>query len=323
MNSAHDRPTRSRLPPLSTLHVFEVVARLGSVTRAAEELGRTHGAVSRQLRSLHERAGISFFDREGTGIRLNRHGQALRDVVAAAFEDLEQGWQRVLAQASGEALHVACSATFAMRWLVPRLAGLYRENPELKIRLSMTSAREIRQQGADLIIAWDLASYSAADVEGAVPLAPVNFGPVCAPAYAFSLADRRLSFETRIAHEFTSRAWTGWQELSGVTTLQRFERGFPHTHLCIEAAAAGLGLALVEQRMVTEELASGRLIAPCGFAPFPDKLSAIPMGARGQTKTARMFVDWLTATLTAEAERKQPESRTAKAARHAGTSQDL
>ena len=65
-----------RLPPLSALRAFEATARLGSVTAAAAELGRTHGAVSRQLRTLQEAAGVPLFDKAGTGLRLNRHGQA-------------------------------------------------------------------------------------------------------------------------------------------------------------------------------------------------------------------------------------------------------
>ena len=251
-----------QLPPLSTLRAFEAVARLGSVTRAAEELGRTHGAVSRQLRTLHELSGVAFFDKDGTGIRLNRHGEALRQVVGAVFGDLEQGWQRVLDEASGESLHIACSATFAMRWLVPNLAGFYRDYPDLRIRLTMTSAREIRHQRADIIIAWDRASLPAADAEDAVVLAPVHFGPVCASGYDIGIDSARFAFETRITHEFTTRAWSNWQEQTSIEITCRGERSFPHTHLCIEAASAGLGVALVEQRMGRDELGSGRLIAP-------------------------------------------------------------
>ena len=133
-----------RLPPLSALRAFEATARLGSVTRAADELGRTHGAVSRQIRALQDHAGGALFDKAGTGLRLNHQGEALRLVVAQALDQLEQGWLRVLDEARGASVHVACSATFAMRWLVPHLPGFYRGHPDVKVRLSMTSAREIR-----------------------------------------------------------------------------------------------------------------------------------------------------------------------------------
>jgi DNA-binding transcriptional LysR family regulator len=136
------RRTRMRrhLPPLSALRAFEATARLGSVTKAAVELGRTHGAVSRQLRSLQEDAGSPLFDKAGTGLRLNAHGEALREVVARSLDGLEQGWKRLLDDARGPSVHVACSATFAMRWLVPRLPEFYRAQPDVRLRLSMTTA---------------------------------------------------------------------------------------------------------------------------------------------------------------------------------------
>ena len=90
-----------RLPPLSTLRAFEATARLGSVTRAAGELGRTHGAVSRQIRALQDHAGLPLFEKAGTGLRLNAHGQALQAIVTGAFDTLEQGWSRLQDEASG------------------------------------------------------------------------------------------------------------------------------------------------------------------------------------------------------------------------------
>lgn len=288
-----------RLPPLSALRAFEATARLGSVTRAADELGRTHGAVSRQIRALQDHAGSALFDKAGTGLRLNAQGEALRQVVAQALDQLERGWLRVLDEAQGASVHVACSATFAMRWLVPHLPGFYRLHPDVKVRLSMTSAREIRHQGADLVLAWDRLSYPERDQARAIRLADVAFGPVCAPRYKVSVRQRRLGAATRIVHEHTSRAWTVWQDNSGHVVKTAAELSFPHTHLCIEAALSGLGVALVERRMVADDLAAGRLIAPCGFTPFADGLAAVPASERAASPAARAFVTWIAGELAA------------------------
>lgn len=285
------------LPPMSSLRAFEATARLGSVTRAAEELGRTHGAVSRQLKSLQEQAGVALFDKAGTGLRLNAQGEALRAGVAAALDGLEQNWRDLLSDGRGPGLHVACSATFAMRWLVPRLAGFYRRHPAVQIRLSMTSAREIRHQGADLVIAWDRASYPARDEARAIRLGDVAFGPVCVPDYAVAVGADGLDVGTLIAHEHTSRAWDVWQANAGRRVSAGAELRFPHTHLCLEAALAGLGVALVERRQVRDELAAGRLTAPCGFTAFPDGIAAIPTSARADSVAGRAFVTWLKETL--------------------------
>jgi LysR family transcriptional regulator, glycine cleavage system transcriptional activator len=288
-----------RLPPLFALKAFEATARLGSVTRAAEELGRTHGAVSRQIRALQDHAGVPLFDKAGTGLRLNVQGEALRQVVTQALDQLEQGWLRVLDEARGLSVHVACSATFAMRWLVPHLPGFYRRHPDVRVRLSMTSAREIRHQGADLVLAWDRQSYPERDRARAIRIADVAFGPVCAPRTRVAVKQRRLTCQTRIVHEYTTRAWTAWQDNSGLVVRNDAELNFPHTHLCIEAAVSGLGVALVEQRMVRDDLAAGRLIAPCGFVPFADGLAAVPASERAASPAARAFIAWIMEELSA------------------------
>ncbi|MGO4329785.1 LysR family transcriptional regulator [Cupriavidus sp. 2TAF22] len=283
------------LPPMSTLRAFEATARTGSITRAAEELCRTHGAVSRQLRQLQEHAGTALFEKDGTGVRLNERGQAMYDVVRAVFDQLEQGYGRLLDQARGPSLHVACSATFAMRWLVPHMVDFYRLRSDIRIRLSMTSAREMRTEGADVVIAWDLSSYAEADRKRALYLAPVAFGPVCAPAYAGSVRNG-----VRIAHDFTSSAWDQWQALSGKPVARGGELTFPHTHLCIEAALSGAGVALVEQRLIRKELRDGQLVAPHGFVRFQGGLMALP-AARELPADTEVFIGWLRQTLAGEA----------------------
>lgn len=300
------------LPPMSTLRAFEATARTGSVTRAAEELCRTHGAVSRQLRQLQEHAGVELFERDGTGVRLNEHGRAFHDVMRAVFDQLEQGYARVLDQARGPTLHVACSATFAMRWLVPEMSDFYRVRPDIRIRLSMTSAREMRTEGADVVIAWDLSSYPRADRQRAIWLAPVAFGPVCALAVA-----RRIARGARIAHDFTSSAWDQWEAKTGKRIASGSALTFPHTHLCIQAALSGLGVALIEQRLIQAELAAGTLVAPFGFTAFEGGLMAVPAARQVRADMAG-FVDWMRARLgqaavlkSTPALRRKPQQSTA------------
>lgn len=281
------------LPPLSALKAFEAAARLGSVTRAAAELGRTHGAVSRQVRSLQDHLGAPLFDKAGTGLVLNARGEMLRASVAEALDRLEQGWLQARDEAG---LHVACSATFAMRWLVAHLPSFYRAHPQVKVRLSMTSAREMRREGADLVLAWDWLSFPPEEQARAMRVADVAFGPVCASRYAIG-ADGEVA--CRITHDFTSSAWDHWSARTGRTITGDREISFPHTHLCIEAALSGLGVALVERRLVAAELADGRLAAPLGFTAFEQGLAAIPSGERVMSAQTTAFVDWLKAELAA------------------------
>ncbi len=264
--------------------------------RAADELCRTHGAVSRQLKLLQADLGAPLFSKEGTGLKLNQSGQALYSLVSSVFEQLEHGYARVREQAlQSGGLHVACGATFAMRWLVPNLADFYRERPDLRIRLSMTSAREIRTEGADLVIAWDLTSYPENERKRAFRLGPTAFGPVCAPAYK-----RAAKAGIRIGHDFNSSGWTHWDAQSKERIATGEEITFPHTHLCIEAAVSGLGVALVEKRLVQRELGERKLIAPWGFVELPFSMMALHASGRNISEEVIAFTSWVRARLEAD-----------------------
>jgi len=288
-----------RLPPLSTLRAFEAVARLGSVSRAAEALGRTHGAVSKQIRALQDHAGVAFFEKAGTGLRPTAAGTQLAAAVGQAFSALSLAYEAVAAPARTPTVHVACSATFATRWLAPHLGGFARAHPEIRVRLSMTSAREMRHEtDADIIVLWDWQGYPEADRARAIRLGEAMFVPVAAPDYPARIdADGGLSATCRIVHEHTSRAWDLWARRAGREAAAASTMAFPHSHLCIEAAAAGLGVALVERRLVERELAEGRLVALGEAVRFDEGFAAIPHAVRPLSPAARLFVDWLASEL--------------------------
>lgn len=245
--------------------------------------------ISRHLHLLQDHAGAALFEKDGTGLRLTPAGTAFHASVRTALDELESAYRRLVSDAQAPGLHVACSVTFAMRWLVPQLAVFYHQHPEIRIRLSMTSAREMRNEGADLILAWDLSGYTEADQRQAI----VRFGAVCTPDYARKQPADRV----RIGHEYTTSAWNQWEAITGEQAAQGEALAFPHTHLCIEAALSGLGMALVEQRLISRELQEGRLVAPYGFTPFAGGLRAVPAVGRIRTAQADAFIAWLRGTL--------------------------
>lgn len=291
---------RPPLPPLSTLRAFEAVARLGSVSRAAAELGRTHGAVSKQLRALHQHAGLALFDKVGTGLRPNSAGVRLAAAVGEALDTLAQRYADVVREARSPAVHVACSVSFAMGWLAPRLPAFSAAHPEVRLRLSMTSAREMREErDADLTILWDRSAHARADQARAIRLADSTFGVVAAPGYPARLSDSTLTAPRRILHDHTSRAWDAWSSATGLDVMAQSSMSFPHTHLCLGAAAGGMGIAIAERRLAAGEIAAGRLVAVGDFVPFPDGFAAIPHRTRGLTPETRLFLDWLALELNA------------------------
>lgn len=293
---------KRHLPPLSTLRAFDAVARSGSVTKAAEELGRTHGAISKQLRALQEDAGASLFDKVGTGVRLNERGRQLAATVGDALNLLSDGYTKITGDARMPGIHVACSATFAMCWLVPRMSGFSRAHPDVRIRLSMTSAREMREEAdADLVLLWDRHAYSPDEQARAIRISDVHFGLVCAPDYLLEKdAKGRLAAPCLIVHDHTSQAWDAWRRQTDLRLTTRKVLSFPHTHLCIEAAMAGMGVALVDRRLVARELAQKTLVAKFGFVKYEPGFAAIPSAHKPMTPQTQLFLDWLASALNAD-----------------------
>ena len=114
---------RSQLP-LTALRAFEAFARLGKMSLAADELCVTHGAVSRQVRSLEALCGVKLTQGPRNALKLTDAGERLARSLGRTFDELEASFREVKAAADRE-LHVSCVGTLAMKWLIPRLSGFH------------------------------------------------------------------------------------------------------------------------------------------------------------------------------------------------------
>src|SRR3954469_217556 len=138
--------------PLNALRAFEAAARLGRLTVAAEELGVTHGAVSRHVRQLESVLGVELFGGPRSRPELTAAGQSLAPVLTAALDQIDNAVRSVLAEEEG-LLQVACLSTLAMRWLIPRLHRFTQAHPGIDVRLSTDKEHIDPQRGTfDLVI---------------------------------------------------------------------------------------------------------------------------------------------------------------------------
>ena len=138
--------------PLNALRAFEAAARLGRLTVAAEELGVTHGAVSRQVRQLETVLGVDLFGGPRSKPELTQAGQSLAPVLTAALDQIDNAVRTVLAEEEG-LLQVACLSTLAMRWLIPRLHRFTQAHPGIDVRLSTDKEHIDPERGRfDLVI---------------------------------------------------------------------------------------------------------------------------------------------------------------------------
>ena len=289
------------LPPLNALRAFEAVARLGNLGAAGRELHVTHGAVSRQLRLLEEDLGVALFLREGRGLRLTEAGRALQDTTRAAFARIRESANALRRGSPTGALVLGCPGSVLARWMIPRLDRLARDLPHLKLHLAA------QEQGFDAA----LGGLDAALLLGEPPaprdwrvhvLAAERIGPVLSPRYAraeaLTAASPKLLLEENVLHT-TSRpqAWPTWAKQQGLDPAElKLGAGFDHLYYLLEAAIAGIGVAIAPEPLVADDVASGRLIAPWGFAETTGQWWLATTRANGDARVAQL-AEWLRAAL--------------------------
>lgn len=285
------------LPPLNALRAFEAAARLNSISQAADELHVTHGAVSRQVRLLEEHLGVALFSKEGRGLKLTDSGIRLRDVSAELFGRLRSTCAELQQGQADAPFVLACPGSLLARWFIPRLDRLNRELPELRLQLSASEGElDPRRSGVDATL-WFAEPPWPADMQ-VFELAAERIGPVLSPRYAHFAALHQapaaaLLGEPLLHTSSRPQAWPSWAASNALdATALKLGQGFEHLYYLLEAAAAGLGVAIAPQQLVADDLAAGRLVAPWGFVETSARL-ALWVPARRLDKRAQLLADWL------------------------------
>jgi len=288
------------LPPLNALRAFEATARLNSVSQAAEALHVTHGAVSRQIKVLEEHLGVALFVKDGRGIKLTDAGTRLR-----AFDKLRSVCAELSRDVSEAPFVLGCSGSLLARWFIPRLGRLKADLPELRLHLSAGEGDlDPRRPGLDALLVYAQPPWPA-DMQVHV-LAEERIGPVLSPHYAGfeRLRDAPASalLDEAVLHT-TSRpqAWPTWVEEQGLDPAAlKYGQAFEHLYYLLEAAVAGLGVAIAPQPLVADDLRAGRLSAPWGFSATPAAL-ALWVPRRAADGRAEQLAQWLRRELERQA----------------------
>ena len=247
--------------PLTALRSFEAVGRHLSFSRAAEALGVTHGAVSRQIASLEELLGVRLFDR-GATLALTEEGHRLFAGVAPAFDRLAAAIDGLERSDPMRVLAVNAPPTFTMKWLIPRLSGFQQRYSDVDVRLStgIGPLRELKMNEVDVVIRR--LERPASDVTS-TPFLSSALLAVCAPELierTAITAPPDIARHQLIEAETGVLGWADWFAAAGCTlpVKARFTR-FEHMFFALEAALDGLGVALMPSALVVDELAAGRL----------------------------------------------------------------
>lgn len=252
-----------RLPPLNTLPDFEAASRHLSFTKAAEELHVTHGAVSRQVKSLEDYLGLRLFRRLNRALRLTDEGQAYARSVREILDSLAEATRRLRTPRESGALTVSTTYSFTIGWLVPRLGRFRALHPEFDVRLQANDhVIDFARDNVDLSIRYGRGHYPGL---ATARLIGDDYVPIASPKLARGKHPLKKPEDLRhhvlLHEERTEVDWKMWLMAAGVEGVDA-TRGpvFSHSIMAIQAAIRGEGVALGRTTLIEEELAAKQLV---------------------------------------------------------------
>ena len=249
-----------RLLFLNGIKAFEAAARGGSFAAAGHELNVSAAAISRMVHLLEDRLGVALFERQANRLSLTPAGRAYQNGLTPIFDALASLTAQVTAPASVRVLTIGVGPTFAMRWLIPRLADFSKQQPEIDVRI--TAGGVAAPFGEDWSCGIKLGDGNWPSLV-AEPLFAADLVPVCAPNLAASLkrpGDLKGPSLLRVAH--ASEDWPLWLKAAGATRITARGTEFQYYGQALQAASDGLGIAMGIRPYIDDDLAAGRLVAP-------------------------------------------------------------
>jgi len=292
------------LPSLSLLRCFCASARHESFSEAAEELGLTQGAVSRQVRDLEAQIGTPLFRREGRGVRLTEAGRALSGPLLNDLERLQRTVRHAMAGgAKARVLTVAAPSTFATRWLVPRIKQFRAVHEDLEFVIySRSEPFDLNEEQVDLAVHFGGWDWPGAQL---TPLCPEDLMVVASPDLLTRHPQHARTDVLKLPRLHLMARPYLWERFSRsiLSDIPPVRNGsqFDQFSLIIAAAISGMGAAILPSYLIEAELADGRLVC---LAPVPadSEQSYFVARPKGQaTPLATEFMHWLRGQVTRKA----------------------
>ncbi|WP_175910181.1 LysR substrate-binding domain-containing protein [Burkholderia sp. BCC1640] len=293
---------RRLIPSVTALVEFEAVARLGSFTLAAHELGVTQAAVSRQIRFLEEVLGTRLFHRLHRSIALTEEGEALYRVVAESMQKIAGVFDRLTSGPIRQELVLAATSAFSHFCLLPRLAALKTAQPERQLRLAtLMFTADLRHNEIDIAVRYGNGRWAGGT---AILLFDEEVFPVCSPAWLRqhgtpeSLTE--LAAVALVESDSTSEGWMGWEAWFHAVGFRPDRLNYAlrcslYTD-AIDAARYGHGVALGWGRLVHDLLDAGELVRlPVASLQMTDAYYIVVPHGKRITPAIGGLVDWLRA----------------------------
>lgn len=292
----------SHLPSLQTLRAFDAAGRLASYSKAAEELGLTHGAVSHRIRDLEQTTGVKLFTRVGNSMQLTADGQRLAAQVRQGLSVLEQAFAKPAPHAAGARPVVVSSVpSIAATWLFTRLGAFRAANPDIDIELRVAEKlSDYKKEGIDLGVRLGRGGWPGLN---ASKLFDEALTPICTPDYRDQFGLEQPSDLQRAV--LLRNPWTPWSRWFRAAGLDWPEPAkgpvYDDAQLLLRAALNGDGVALGRHWLAIDDVRAGRLVTPFQVSVRDDfsYWLAWPAGGRAYP-AATQFREWLAEQAAAE-----------------------
>jgi LysR family glycine cleavage system transcriptional activator len=264
-SEAHAHMAR-HLPSLSALRAFEATARHLSFTRAAIELNLTQTAMSHRIKELEVLLSVQLFTRKQNTVALTDVGRAYLDAIRPALAQIAVATDGVSSQRENR-LKISCLFAFALKRLVPALPDFRLRHPGIALRITpFTAPAQAEQQDFDVAIWHGPGDWPGFDVQR---IASEEIFPVCTPALL--AAGPRLETPDDLGRHTVVRTvspiivdeWPIWIKHAGAVPAEfGSEIWCDGLVLSLDAVMSGLGLGIGRTSLVSDDLASGRLVEP-------------------------------------------------------------
>lgn len=281
------------LPFLNGVRAFEAAARHGGFAKAAEELHVTAPAISRMVKLLEERMGVPLFHRRANGLALTLAGERYSTGLGPILDALAALTAEVTAEAGPPTLTVGVGPTFAIRWLIPRLADFRAEHPEIDVHITTGGITAPFSDKWTCGISLGDGVWPGLMAE---PLVAADLLPVCAPALAERLkSPSDLAAESLIRVQHAPEDWPRWLAAAQAAAPSVYGPEVGYYGQAIQAALDGVGVAMGIRPYVDDDLAAGRLVAPFPLSiPKGSQWYLVHRPNRLEEPPFKVFRDWIT-----------------------------
>lgn len=294
-NPPIDNTVRRLIPSTSMLLAFEAAARLGSFTKAAQELHQTQGAISRQVAAMEHQLDVCLFERNHKTIVLSDTGQRYADEIRPALGIIRNASLNAMSNVLSGLLNLAILPTFGTRWIMPRLPSFLAQHPNITVNfVTRLAPFDFAQEHLHAAIHYGYGDWTGAQCTFLMHEQTV---PVCSPGFLDQHpmhCAKDISEQPLLGLASRDLAWRQWLEYHQVVSHVKPAMSFEEISTLTQAAVSGLGVALLPTFLIEPEL-SGQQLVIIKDSPAPSRLGyylVTPL-ERADYAPVKVFKQWL------------------------------